>query len=160
MVKLTIKPGALPVNMDHSHLDYKKPTLTPQRLTRTDTDMHILDWFILISCNSPYLLVIQAHLAARGHPIRAESDRGHSSIYTSQQRWLYSPLSYLATNFSWRPTGTLKDMNKMLEHKYMNSIKKVMFWSCFTEMWWTVQPWAKKELNNYNCGERDPVTIF
>lgn len=86
MVNLTIKPGALPVNMDHSHLDYKKPALTPQRLTCTDTDMHTLDLLILISCNSPCLLVIQAHLAARGHPIRAERATEVILLFTPHNR--------------------------------------------------------------------------
>lgn len=86
MANLTIKPSALPVNMDHSHLDYKKPTQTPQRLTRTDIDMHILDWFILISCNSPCLPVIQAHLAARGHPIGAERVTEVILLFTPHNR--------------------------------------------------------------------------
>lgn len=80
-----------------------------------------------MSCDSPYLPVIQAHLVALCLPIRKERVIEVIIPLEKWQKFCFSlPSSYLAANFSWRPTGPLKNRNKMFKPKFVSSTEGVM----------------------------------
>lgn len=92
------------------------PKQTGQRFTHTRSEIKWTCKDTLRSL-SPCLPVIRPHRAALGHPITIKE--GHRSFLcwhlTVNLRW--SRHSYLATKFSWRPTGTLRVMDERKKKK-------------------------------------------